>query len=559
MMKKFKLKAILFIGALASMVVSQQSCVKDYTDFDKVSKTVDYSPSVAGAVAHTKLTVRDIIRDYDENELFEEGSDGFLYLMYDKRIYTKAADELISLPDQSFPTMDQYNKTTYDAAPLENGYKQFPEIPLYYDFLVSNQEQLDSVHYDAIDINVKVNSTFTEGGILNLTFPALVKNGQAFVATIHPDASGNFHYDLTTHLEDYSLVFSSNRVLVNFDLKLTDGTANTNDQLDVTISINNQDFQGLFGYIGRINTPIPQDTVNISIFDNAFDGSVYFQDPSMTLHIANTFGMPITNYFGNLQTYSEIHGGIWESHNFPIDELSINYPTQVGDTATQTEVLNTTNWPEIRDVIATQPKYLFFEVDSVIVNPDGYNASSPNFVLDTSRVSVDLEVKLPLWGNALYSLVDTLQLNIEENFDDIAKHFVEANMRTIFDNFLPTNAYAQVIFTDSLYHPLDTLYKGSDIGERLIQSAILDVDGRAKQAVKKTTDILFGNGSSYEHDINDLQHVRYAVIIATLKTDDIENDSDVNGSSKLVKFYGDNYLEVKFGLKGQGKYQEVIN
>lgn len=555
----FKLKSILFVGALASMVVSQQSCVKDYTDFDKVSKTVDYSPSVAGAVAHTKLTVRDIIRDYDDDELFEEGSNGFLYLMYDKRIYTKAADELISLSDQAFPTMDQYNKTTYDAAPLENGYKHFPEIPLYYDFLVSNQEQLDSVHYDAIDINVKVNSTFTEGGILNLTFPALVKNGQPFVANIHPDASGNFHYDLTTHLEDYSLVFSSNRVLVNFDLKLTDGTASSSDQLDITISMNNQNFQGLFGYIGRINTPIPQDTVNISIFDNAFNGSVYFQDPSMTLHISNTFGMPITNYFGDLQTYSEINGGIWESHNFPIDELNINHPTQVGDTATQTEILNTTNFPEIRDVIASQPRYLFFEVDSVIVNPDGYDASLPNFVLDTSRVSIDLEVKLPLWGNALYSLVDTLELNIEENFEDVSKHFVEANMRTIFDNFLPTNAYAQVIFTDSLYHPLDTLYKTNDIGERLIQSAILDVDGRAKQSVKKTTDILFGNGSSYEHDINDLQYVRYAVIIATLKTEGIDNTSDVNGNSRLVKFYGDNFLEVKFGLKGQGKYQEVIN
>ena len=192
------------------------------------------------------------------------------------------------------------------------------------------------------------------------------------------------------------------------------------------------------------------------------------------------------------------------------------------------------------------------------MNPNGYDQSYPNFIFDDSQLSVDLEVKLPLWGNALYSLVDTIQLNIEENFQDISDHFIEANLRTIFDNFLPTNAYAQVIFTDSLYYPLDTLYKSTDIGERLIQSAILDEDGRAQQAVKKTTDILFGNGSSYEHDINDLQHVSHAIIIATLKTDEIGSTSDVNGTSRLVKFYGDNYLEVKFGVKGQGKYQGSV-
>jgi hypothetical protein len=325
----------------------------------------------------------------------------------------------------------------------------------------------------------------------------------------------------------------------------------------------NLDFDAIYGYVGRISTPIPQDTVNISIFDNAFDGDVWFKDPSITLNISNSFGLPIRNYFGDLQTFSVKNGGIWENHDFPIDELSINYPTSIGSTAYQSELLNIDNFSSIRDLVSSQPKYLFFEVDSVIINPDNYNQSSINFVLDTSRVSVDMEVKLPLEGNAWYSLVDTLELDIEDNFEDISKHFIEANLRIIFDNFLPTDAYVQVIFTDSLYQPIDTLFKNNEQissqydGERLLKSAILDNNGRALQPVKQITDILFGNGSEYNHDINDLERVKNAIIIATLRTNE---DGLVGGApAPIVKFYADNYLEVKFGVKGQGKYEEPLN
>lgn len=569
-MKKTKiLNVMLLFAAFGFLILSQQACVKEYADFDKLSKTVDYSPTIAGAIAHTKLTVRDIIRDYDNDELFEEGADGFLFLMYDKRVFTENAENLISLPNQSFPTMDQYSGTIYNVIPPSaDNYRHFNDTNILYDFIVDNQEQLDSIQYDQMDIRIQVNSTFQHSGILIITFPALVKNGTPFTTIVYPDATGSFTYDLTTIEEDYTLILDVNRVLVDFDLKLQDeaydGNPTSNsDQLDITIQMNNMDFRGIYGYVGRINTVIPQDTINISIFDNAFNGAVYFQDPSMTLYIDNSIGMPINTYMGDLHTFSTIQDGIpgdgtWNSYDFPLDELEIAYPTTVGETAHQQEVLDVVNFPEIRDVISSQPKYLFFEVDSVTLNPNGYDHTNPNFILDDNIVSVNLEVKLPLWGNALYSLVDTLELNIEESFEDISKHFVEANMRTIFDNFLPTNVYAQIIFTDSLYFPIDTLFNDANIGERLIESAILDTDGRAEQAVKKTTDILYGNGPEYEHDINDLERVKYAIIIATLKTNDVNSTGDVNGSTQLVKFYGDNYIEVKFGVKGQGKYEGTI-
>ncbi|MBN2667589.1 MAG: hypothetical protein JXR60_00040 [Bacteroidales bacterium] len=548
---RFTLKAI----AIFSLLM-QTACVKDHFDFDKVSKTVDYSPQVAAALAHTKLTARDIIRDYDDDELFEETADGFLYLMYDERVYSVRADQFISLPDQNnFPTMNQYNKTTYDVAPVVSGYHEFPEVPVLYDFIVDNNEQLDSVVFDALDIEITVNSSFHVEGILNLTFPAFQKNGQAFTSVVYPDNSGNYTYNLTTHLEDYRLIFDANRVLVNFNLKLIDGTVASGEELSINIKMKNMDFQSIYGYVGQHAINIPKDTVHIDIFDKAFNGQVYFHDPSLTITMTNFLGLPISIAFDSLYTYSNIIGD-FNGYRYPgSNPLDINRPSNEGESANTQEYFNVQDFPELRQIVAESPKYVFFDVNG-IVNPNGYVASPPNFVNDSSRFNVNMELKLPLEGNAVYSFVDTVALDIESNYEDIAKYFVEAEFRTVFDCFMPTNAYAQVIFTDSLYIPIDTLYKTTQIGERLINSAVLNNEGRAITPVRTITDIVFGNGPQYEHDINNLERVKYAVIIATVQTN-LQNQ--VGQAFPLVKFYSDNYIEVKFGLKGQGRYQEPLD
>ncbi len=561
---KNAIKNLLLIMGFVLLLALPQSCLKEYSDLDKISKTPDYSPSVAGALANAKLTVRDIIRDYDKDELFEEGADGFLYLMYNKKAITKTADELISLPNQDFfPTLDVYTGDVYNNLSPNGAYREFPQLSIPNLFNVSNQEQLDSIRFDAMDVNVVVNSTFDKEGILTITFPTLKKNNTPLVITVNPDNTGNFHMDSDTHIEGYTLGFDAgNNVLAEFDLSLRDGTnADASDMLDVTISMNNLDFDAIYGYVGRISTPIPQDTINISIFDNAFDGEVWFKNPNFILNVSNSFGLPITNYFGDLQSFSHIEddnpgSGTWITYDdFPIDVLEVNYPTQLGEVAHQQELLNANNFPSIQELIASKPKYLLFEVDSVVINPNGYDQTITNFVSDTSSVSVDLSVNLPLEGNALYSLVDTLDLDIEENFDDISKHFVEANLRVVFNSLLPTNVYAQVIFTDSLFNPISQLYDDSE-GKRMIASAVLNNQGKAIQSTQEITDIVFGNGSNYERDINDLNRVKKAIVIATLKT----NDAGVTGATAPIsKFYAENYLEVKIGVKGQGKYEEPLN
>lgn len=570
MTKTSLLYLVIFISALTILLFTQQSCIKEYADMDKISKTVDYSPSVAAAIAETKLTLQDIIKDYDEDELFTEDGSGFLYLMYDKEVFTERADEFIFMPDMNFGPMDQYNDLVYNTlATTEGSYKRFPQVEIPYSFLIDNNnssEKLDSIVFDILDLDIDVSSSFHGDGVLDIEFPMLRKsNGDIFTTTIILNGTGSAQVEENHHLEDCKLVMdqstsaSDNQILFKLDLKIIDGiTPNSGDNVSINIELKNMDFHLIHGYVGEMSLNVDPDTIQLSIFDNAFSGFVYFADPSLTMHIDNALGLPIRIYYDSLHTYSVISNSV-EVYPFPGDDsLNINAPVSIGQIAHTDVVIDVNTFPEIRDLIYNQPKYLSFEVNAR-TNPEGIiDDAHPNFILDTSKVSVDLEVKLPLWGNALYSLVDTVELNMEENFDDISDHFVEANIRTIFDNFLPTDVYAQVIFVDSLYQPIDTLYSNTvdNIGERLIESAVVNGEGRAVQSTKKISDILFGNGPSYDHDINALKEVHYAIVIATLKTNE---DGAVGPSpASMSRFYADNYLMVKFGLKGKGKYEETI-
>ncbi len=562
-MSRKKHLSVSFLGLLALAFV-MQSCLKEYKNTDKISKTTDYNPSVAIALAKGRLTVRDIIRDYDMDELFQEGSDGSLFLNYNKKVFSQTAEEVVKFNDQHFPKVDLIDKTIYDLIPAQNGYKTFPTIPLPNPFGVNNDEKLEKIIFDTLDLVITINSSFNMGGNLKIEFPSLKTNGVAELADIELDNSGNFHQVYTKRLVNCELIFEgdSNNILANLDLIMEDGIANSSDVIDVEIQMNNLDFRAIYGYVGHITAQIPQDTVEVSSFKNAFSGEIWLRDPSITLYIENSFGLPISSYFGDLQTYTLHQNGVsgssegtWQSFPFPQEYIGFAYPTSIGEVKKDTLVFNKNNFPILPEIISKYPKYFLFEVDSAVINQNGYDESLPNFVLDTSKIGIDMNIKMPLAGNARYSLVDTFDISMGDNFDEFSKYFVEANLRMIFDNALPTNVYAQVVFLDSILSPIDTLFEGGSYGNRLINSAVIDNSGRVQQSTKTVNDILFGNGANYEHNINDLKNARKVVIIATLKTNE---EGLVGADAPIVNFFGENYLELRLGIKGTVKYEETL-
>ena len=562
MIKHNLLRSFLLLGALSFLLVVQQSCLKEYGDMNNLEEDLDYSASFAGAIANSKLTLRDLFKDYDKDELFSEDETGLLFLHYNKEVFSKAASEFIRIPNKKFgPMQNFYTDNAYNAItnPDAQNYKVFPTVDVPYTFLIANSnngEIIDSIFLKKLDLTINVESDFPREGVLEVSFPMLRKSdGSLFTKNFDLSASGSVLSD-SQHLTDCTLIMDhsagapANQIVFRFNLKLKNGAdLNSGEKVAINISMRNMKYKVIYGYLGQMDIDVSPDTINISFFEDGFDGAVYFRDPSMTMEFRNSLGLPTRAYFDSLHTYS-VQTDQTMSYPFPgNDSLDINYPLVPGETAEQKVVLDAQNFPGISDILNMQPKHVFFNVNAK-TNPD-QDLTKANFVESSSKFSLDLQMKLPLDGNALYSMVDTMALDIAASYDDISEHFVEANMRAIFNNFMPTNIYIQVIFTDDNFIPLDTLFKGEyDLGERLIESALLDANGRATQAVKKTNNVLFGNGSKYEHDINKLKDVKNAIIIGTLRTNEA---GTVGNNSPFVRFYTDNYLDVKFGVKGSIK------
>ena len=565
-MIKYKLLRSFFLfGTLAFLAIVQQSCLKEYSDMDNLEKNRDYSASVAVAVGNSKLTLRDLIRDYDKNELFSEDGSGLWYLHYSKEVFSKEASEFIMIPNKKFgPMQNFYTDVVYNSITNIDGEnnKVFPTVDMPFAFLLensNNSEELDSIFFKKLDLHIKVTSDFPREGVLEVSIPSLRKSdGSLYTKNFDLSASGsndlsdNQHLTNCTIVMDNSVGVSPNQVVFRYNLKLKNGAdLNSGEKVAITISMRNMSYKVIYGYVGQMDINLSPDTIHVSFFDDGFDGEVFFGDPSMIMEFKNSMGVPTRAYYDSIFTYS-VQTGDRKGYPFPGDDsLDINYALIPGETAEQKEVLNSQNFPGISDILNMQPKQIFFKV-AAKTNPDKDKTKS-NFIVDNSVFSLNLQMKLPLDGNAFYSMVDTMQLDVSASYDDISEHFVEANLRAIFDNFMPTNIYMQVIFVDKDFLPIDTLFKGKDkIGDRIIESAILDANGRAVQNVTKTNNILFGNGAEYEHDINNLKDVKHAIIIGTLKTNE---EGGVGENFPFVKFYNDNYLSVKFGVKGEGKIE----
>jgi len=536
-MKKYYLLSLSIL-----LLLFLAGCVKDYFDTDKISTTMQWEPNIAAPLAKANLKIRDILQDNDHNELFEEDGTGFLYLVYRKKVYSAKAKDIIHLPDQSFPM--SYTKSDVDAVGFNPNH--IIKNNISYPFSVANAQLLDSIIIKYLEITINVQSSFHHTGTLIITFPGLVQNGTPFSTTIEiNDASGTFSTtasfsDFNNYILDLTGLTGTdtNKVFINYDLTLYDsgsGTVNNGESCDITIDLQNLDYHTLFGYLGQDTLSIDIDTVHLEIYDHAFNGTAYFEDPHIYIYINNSYGLPLKMDFDDFSTFSTIDDS-YASFPFPLSIIDIAAPSvnNIGTSELTTITLDTSNFPQLRNILDKSPKYLFFGVNGYL-NPDGY---SKNFATDSSHFDVDMEINLPLWGYASYlTLEDTTEADFSENFhdfDDIQWIKFLFNV----DNGMPADVFYQVYFDDSTHVVLDSLFHNEN-EMHLVVSGILDNNYKVVASTHKTTTIL------YERPRLDLlENTKYVRFRGYIKTKNIEE-------AQLVKFYADYTINMKLGVQAQ--------
>ncbi len=520
----------LLLAAIILSGIGFVSCKKEYFSFDKMRKEQWQNVNMQVPLINTSLVLRDILKDYDHEELFEIDDNGFLSLIYNNTAYSKYAEELIKLDDVNFPVDNiSGNQASGNNVTISKNFN-FSSFP---------GAQLDSIRYDSVTVEISVSHNMTNTGSLTVQFPGLTKNGN-MAQMLVTDLNGTTTQLFTGYELDLATNGPNN---IDYNYIFDGWTGSAAQSVDITINITKQNYKIINGYIGHHDLDLPQDSVLINIFKQKFDGQFYFEDPKIKLTMINSFGVPIKL---NLDT---IYGKDYDDNYTPFylmnfEKNPVNYPTVKGETArdsslfvTNTTTPNSEYAPWIKDFIVSKPKYVFFDGIGAI-NPDN-TIDHNNFVIDTSSFKLNLEFQLPLWGRAEYpTLRDTSELDMEKEFSKL-DDLTYVKFRFDINNGLPTEVLIQAYFLDSLGIIQDSLFMNKE-DWILIDGGVTNADGKVVQKTRKITEIVFPRNR-----IDKLKPVKNILYIAQFRTDDIEQH-------KLVKFYADDAIDIKMGIHFKG-------
>ncbi len=530
------------------LIFTISSCVKDNFEFDKLTKT-QWNPNLAVPLVYSSLTIEDLLVNKNSGGLIVVGADKFCTLVYKGNLFSLMAKDVITIPNQQ-PTPFSASLTAGEISAFTGA----GTITLPYSQTVTfdsgvNGPKIDSVIFKTGNLDIALSSDFKYSGQIKIIIPNAKKNGVAFTKTLQFTYTGTVPVLSTTSgdLAGYKFDMTNggtafNEFVVNLEVTLS-GTGSTplvTDQITLTQTLSNMTFDRIFGDIGQMSLSPDVDSVDISIFKNVLGtGAFTLADPKIKFLIYNSYGVPINASLSQFEGYTP-GGGSFAITGAPT-LLPIQSPgfNQIGQMLLDSFSLENSTPSNIASVINNTPKYLIYQLASQ-TNPAG-GATHANFVLDTSRLKVDMEINLPLYGTAMnFVLQDTMPFNFGETMPDEVDY---ALIRTFNSNGFPFDVDLQIYFVDSLYNKLDSLVVPNQI---ILKSGIVNTTvgdpnyGKVISPSATTLDAVLTRTR-----LVNLKPAKYLLIRALANT--------ANGGTTNIKIYSNYKLDVKLGLQVQVK------
>ena len=507
---------LLFLGLMPS-------CDYSYFEMDQVPD-YNYQPVYALPLVHSTLTISDMVPE-DDDDLIEVGEDNLISLVYSDHLVSAEGGLLFQLPNISFPA-------SFSADPSETKVIQTFTQTFSYDS--GFEDQVDSIVFSGGILGVQISAPgLTADGYLasvTLTFPASYNEaGETFSMTLDAGSASQKSLEGYTFLY-YSTGDEHNRFDVNYEVTFSGSGDPVNAPYTFQI---NQDFQGM--KMGKIVGSFAPRTlnlgamgVNIGIFDSDFEGELFFADPRVRLSAWNSFGLDLHAQTNELLLQSD--EGEISITGYPIPWI-ISGPglSQMGESVF-TELILDKNNSNVNDGVDLYPHTLYSNV-SVQLNPSGGKA----FVLEESKLDVEVELELPLHGTATgFSLKDTLELSNNDSIKEI--EWIELAVE-IF-NGLPVELSLQVEFADSLNQVQGVLFEGVE-DFKLIGPAQVDGNGSVITPERTYTLIM-------------LDEIQTQAFLNSKQLFLSARVSTANQGEDVVRIYDDQTLEVRIGARIKG-------
>lgn len=458
------------LGLLAGSLLLT-ACSEQLDDLTS-TPAIRYDATYAIPLINSEVSLRELVADVDSTVAVTVREDGVLVFRY-SGIVPPVGPQIV------FDRIE--NITRGIQLPLLRERQGAP-------FNVSEDIDVDDVTVSTGQLFYDFRNPYEIPVRITASFPDANLNGTPLVITEElPAYSGSGpvpvadNADTPLDLTGFILEVPNDSIYIEYSIADLAGTPLEIDGQS-TLVISGLEFSLIRGYLGQELYAGARDTIEVDFFDNYLEGDIRFVDPTVTVQLTSTFGLPAQALVEVLEV-QDVNGNVIPITGGAVtDGFNFDFPTVPGEAAVTEFVFNSSN-SNIDEVLSARPVALDYRIDANI-NP-GSDRDIRGFITDSSFYQAEVNVNIPLIGRANnFTLRDTLELNLMDQYEDISEVFFQLTT----DNGLPFG----VEFTGQLLDGAGNVIGDLTDGEStLLQAATVDADGNASQVITDERDFDF--------------------------------------------------------------------
>lgn len=450
-----KLAWLLFFIALLGY-----SC-KQFDELDNL-EGVKYDAEYAVPLVDTRLSMNDLLDQFEQNATLVVGNDGLLRFIYRDTVVTQTSDDIFNTINKSLP----------QVIPVTSTYQALP-------FSSPTGLQIDQLDFKGGVLSSFMQSASNQPLIVKATFPQVTKNNTPLTLQANLTPFGN-KLD-SVNLTGYRIQTLNDSIYVQYEARTLTG-----EQVKLgsfLINLKNLQFSYAEGYFGNFLYEGTRDTLNIDFFDNWVRGDVYFENPRITFNVENSFGIPTRARINTLNVITVKKEVLPLQSPYVTNGIDFPYPnmSEIGQVKNSSFSFTKAN-SNLDKILGAGPVAIDYDVDAV-TNPNN-DANIRGYITDKSYYNIKMEVELPLYGRASgFVTRDTVDLDLSsyKDVDDV-------EFKLVVDNRIPLEVAIQGYFLNANNVIVDSLLVGA---QTLVSGALVDANGTATGVQQKVSFIPF--------------------------------------------------------------------
>lgn len=508
------------------------SCFKELADDINNIDNLTWNPTLALPLAHGSFSIAEFAAELSGDNFYTSSmDDGLVVFHYSQdQVLSETAEELVDIQDENYNTIIKPPSASLPDLPI-NGTITEQEL---HEFSVNSTEndKLYSASLKGGSLVIDLNGNFPASGELVLTFHGLTRNGTTLETSFQWDYDGSNtqQFQRTIELSGLDIDFTDGGSTYNYfhftstlTLNYEGQSITTSEGINLNMDIVSMEFSQVLATVSQRVVASETNEITFNFLDELSGGVYYFDEPAINFNFSNGFGIPLEATIIEATAHSQSRGDLNLTGDIVGAPNTVGYPSmnEIGTVIETTISINHQN-STLPAIIAWQPNTISYSFEGII-NP---NANDDlHFALDTSRISADINLELPMIGRFR-------NLTLTENYDFNGRDLAEveyALFKLQSSNGFPINAKIQLFFATANGAFIDSLIYDDT---QILQAGLTNTIGKVTEPTVKDINILIPKDR-----LGPISQAESLLLRATLDTPENETRS--------VRIYDEDRLSIK--------------